>query len=177
MIGDANTLSTIVVDGNYATPSGHGSSAFDVNPYIPGYGGAGLTWSSNTNTFYRQIRNFNFDLTNAPNNTAAIHWQIAQVTSIQNVNIKLRPKTAPGNIQVGILTDNGSGEFFSDITVTGGFRAFSIGSQQFTSRNLKVDGATESLHFTFFWLWTISQITVTNCMGASVWAMAVSQES
>jgi glucan 1,3-beta-glucosidase len=59
--------------------------------------------------------------------------------------------------------ENESDGFFSDITVTGGFRACSIGSQQFTSRNLKVDGTAEAFYFTFFWLWTMSQITVTNC--------------
>ena len=164
MIGDANTLPTIVAPANYSIAAqGRGVSIFDSNVYIPGYPGEGLTWAQNQVNFYRQIRNFNFDLTNAPNSTSAIHWQVAQATQLQNINIKLRPKTDPGNRQVGVNMENGSGGFFSDITVTGGYRAFSLGSQQFTTRNLKVDGATEAFYFTYVWTWTLAQITITNC--------------
>ena len=164
MIGDANVLPTIVASANYSIATqGRGVSMFDSNIYIPGYGGQGLTWFINQSNFYRQIRNFNFDLTGAPNSTSAIHWQVAQATQLQNINIKLRPKTDTGNAQVGINMENGSGGFFSDITVTGGFRAYSLGSQQFTVRNLKADGAKEAFYFTYAWTWTLSQITITNC--------------
>ncbi len=164
MIGDANDLPTIIAGTNYSiAAAGRGAAVFDANPYIPGYPGEGLTWSQNQNTFYRQVRNFNFDLTNAPNDTVAIHWQVAQATQLQNINIKLAPKTRPGNRQVGINMENGSGGFFSDISVTGGFRAFSLGSQQFTTRNLRADGAKEAFYFTYVWTWTLSQITITNC--------------
>ena len=164
MIGDANTLPNIIGASNYSfAVQGRGVSMFDSNPYIPGYGGEGLTWFQNQVNFYRQIRNFNFDLTNAPNSTSAIHWQVAQATQLQNINIKLAPKTQNGNRQVGINMENGSGGFFSDITVTGGYRALSLGSQQFTTRNVKVDGATTAVYFTYVWVWTISQMTITNC--------------
>jgi hypothetical protein len=164
MIGDANTFPTIVAQANYSIATqGRGVAVFDSNVYIPGYGGEGLTWAQNQVNFYRQVRNFNFDLTNAPNDTAAIHWQVAQATQLQNINIRLRPKTAAGNRQVGVNMENGSGGFFSDISVTGGFRAFSLGSQQFTSRNLKADGAKEAFFFTYVWIWTLSQVTITNC--------------
>ena len=164
MIGDAVNLPTIIAPANYSiTAVGRGAAVFDANPYIPGYPGEGLTWSQNQNTFYRQVRNFNFDLTNAPNETVAIHWQVAQATQLQNINIKLAPKTRPGNKQIGINMENGSGGFFSDISVTGGYRAYSLGSQQFTTRNLKADGAKEAFYFTYVWTWTLSQVTITNC--------------
>ena len=164
LIGDANNLPTIIAPANYSiAANGRGVAVFDSNIYIPGYPGEGLTWAQNQVNFYRQIRNFNFDLTNAPNDTVAIHWQVAQATQLQNINIRLRPKTAPGNRQVGVNMENGSGGFFSDISVTGGFRAYSLGSQQFTTRNLKADGAKEAFYFTYVWTWTLSQITITNC--------------
>lgn len=140
-----------------------GEAAFDANIYIPGFGGAGLTWWDNQNNFYRQIRNFNFDLTQGPNNTAAIHWQVAQATGLQNIRINMRAKDSPGNRQVGINMENGSGGWFSDITINGGMLGMSLGSQQFTSRRITIDGARTAIKFVFDWVWLFAQVTITNC--------------
>lgn len=138
-------------------------SAFDANIYIPGFGGAGLTWFDNQNNFYRQIRNFVFDLTQSPNDTSAIHWQVAQATGLQNIRINMRAKNSPGNRQVGINMENGSGGWFSDITINGGMIGMSLGSQQFTSRNIVIDGSMTGIKFIFNWIWLFAQTTITNC--------------
>jgi glucan 1,3-beta-glucosidase len=155
---------TILVASNY-TKGGAiiGEAAFDANIYIPGFGGSGLTWWDNQNNFYRQIRNFNFDLTQAPNDTAAIHWQVAQATGLQNIRINMRAKNTPGNRQVGINMENGSGGWFSDITINGGMLGMSLGSQQFTSRRITINGAMTAIKFVFDWIWLFAQMEIVNC--------------
>lgn len=46
-------------------------------------------WYVNTASFYRQIRNVKVDITDTDPNAAvcAIHYQVAQATSIQNVEL------------------------------------------------------------------------------------------
>lgn len=162
--GNAVSPPTIVAAANYTVATNIvGVSMFDANIYIPGFGGAGLTWWDNQNNFYRQIRNFRFDLTGAPNATSAIHWQVAQATSMQNIVINMRPKTDPGNRQVGINMENGSGGWFSDISIFGGMYGMAIGSQQFTTRNVIIDGAMTGVKFVFNWTWLFAQFVVTNC--------------
>jgi len=46
-------------------------------------------WYINTASFYRQIRNLKIDITstNAHASICAIHYQVAQATSLQNVEL------------------------------------------------------------------------------------------
>ena len=61
----------------------------------------------NQNNFLRQVRNFVIDITAVPNiQPAGIHWQIAQATSLQNIEFRL--STAAGNNHQGIYMENGS---------------------------------------------------------------------
>ncbi len=61
--------------------------------YVPngGIGADGLAkeWYINTANFYRQIRNFKIDITNVNKaaKLAGIHYQVAQATSLHNVEI------------------------------------------------------------------------------------------
>jgi len=50
------------------------------------YGENGLAFSA-PNVFYRQIRNFIFDLTSVPANVGVtgLHWPTSQATSLQNL--------------------------------------------------------------------------------------------
>jgi hypothetical protein len=77
------------------TGGGVGSDGLDEEYYI------------NTANFYRQIRNLIIDVTatRPVQGVAAIHYQIAQATSMQNVD--LIAKT--GTNQRGMFTENGSG--------------------------------------------------------------------
>jgi hypothetical protein len=81
-----------------------------------------ITRFVNQNQFFRQIRNFVFDLTSMPDNTddddqplvpTGIHWQVAQATSLQN--LKFMMSTATDTNHVGIFMENGSGGFVSDL--------------------------------------------------------------
>ena len=70
------------------------------------YGANGLEFGA-TNTFYRQIRNFVFDLTGIPASSAAtgVHWPTAQATSLQNCIFKM--SDAPGTQHQGIFIEQG----------------------------------------------------------------------
>lgn len=95
-------------------------------------------WFINQNNFYRQIRNFVIDVSAVPStvNVSAIHWQVAQATSLQNILIIA--STDANTTQQGIFMENGSGGFLSDIQFIGGREGFFAGNQQFTTRNLHV---------------------------------------
>ena len=95
MVGDAVDPPTI-----YATSAMNGIGVFDSDPYIPN--GYGLNWFQNQNNFWRQVRNFIFDLRDAPKNCAGIHWQVAQATSLQNLKFIMRNKNEPQNKQQGV---------------------------------------------------------------------------
>ena len=80
----------------------------------------------NQNNFFRQIRNFNLDLTymNATNYDSSqsymptgIHWQVAQATSLQNIGINMPTTGDAQNTAVGIFMENGSGGFMSGMRV------------------------------------------------------------
>ncbi|KAM0737762.1 hypothetical protein ACQRIT_007766 [Beauveria bassiana] len=77
-VGDPNDMPIIKVCDKF-----EGIVLIDVDPYIPG--GAGQQWYINQNQFFRQIRNFRFDLTDMPESTdendqnyvpTGIHWQV-----------------------------------------------------------------------------------------------------
>jgi hypothetical protein len=61
-----------------------------------------------------------------------IHWQVAQGTSLQNVNITM-PK-GDTVTHIGVSTENGSGGFVSDLLIKYGRIGWRVGSQQFTAR-------------------------------------------
>lgn len=71
------------------------------------YGADGLQFGP-TNVFYRQIRNFVFDLTKIPPSVGvtALHWPTSQATSLQN--IVFRMSDAVGTQHQGIVTEAGT---------------------------------------------------------------------
>jgi len=88
-----------------------------------------LGWNP-TNVFWRQYRNLILDLT-AVTNTGitiyAINWSSSQATSLENIQFKL--STVADNQQGAVFIDQGSGGWMSDLTVNGGNKGFSMGSQ------------------------------------------------
>jgi hypothetical protein len=105
-----------------------GIALFDTDFYIPG--GNSAEWYINQSNFYRQIRNFNFDMTgmnwtNTDNDQlyfpTGIHWQVGQATSITNCNFNMSVSDGPQQATgVGIAMENGSGGMVSDLTFFGG---------------------------------------------------------
>ena len=164
MVGDAINPPTIKVSPNYTLPSTGGLAVFDSDIYIPS--GGGNEWYANQNNFYRQVRNFIFDMTQAPNSTAGVHWQVGQATSLQNLVFNMVPNptvSAPSSKQTGIYMENGSGGFMSDITINGGAVGAYLGNQQFTSRNMIFNGCGTAIFMNFDWLWTFTQLAISNC--------------
>lgn len=109
-VGDPNNKP--VIKGH---PDFSGIALIDNDPYIPG--GNGAQWYINQNQFYRQIRNFVIDLTAMPRAIfqgdqqyvpTGIHWQVAQATSLQNIDFKMPVSDASGSTTaVGIFMENG----------------------------------------------------------------------
>ncbi|KAK5653777.1 hypothetical protein OQA88_7935 [Cercophora sp. LCS_1] len=149
-----------------------GIALFDTDPYIPG--GSGAEWYINQNQFFRQVRNFVFDLTEMPQSTAdndqplvptGIHWRISQATSLQNLVFNM-PRSggasaANATTAVGIFTEKGSGGFVSDLTFNGGNICWRAGSQQFTARNLKFNNCLTAVQMIWDWGWTWQGIEIT----------------
>lgn len=154
-IGDANNLPTIM-----ALPSFHDIGLIDADPYIP------KETYTNTNNFYRQIRNFVLDITMVPSTRAVhcIHWQVAQATSLQNIIFNLAPGyLGDGSQQAGIYMENGSGGFFEDLIFNGGGTGYIAGSQQFTVRNLTFNDCTTAVYHFWSWVFLYKSITINNC--------------
>lgn len=142
-----------------------GIALIDTDVYIPG--GAGSEWYINQNQFFRQIRNFKIDLTDMPNeNTSGdqtyvptgIHWQVAQSTSLQNIDFVM--PLGGGTTAVGVFTENGSGGFMSDLTFFGGNIAMRVGSQQFTARHITFTLPAIAVSMIWDWGWTWQDIYV-----------------
>jgi len=97
-------------------PDFEGIALIDTDVYIPG--GNGDEWYINQNQFYRQIRNFVIDTTAmGRSNTqggqtyvpTGIHWQVAQATSLQNIDFVMSVSDASGAATaVGLFMENGS---------------------------------------------------------------------
>lgn len=86
-IGDANDWPTII-----AAKSFIGTSVLSTDEYTgggEGPDGNDQEWYVNTASFYRQIRNFRIDVTRtrSAQEVACIHYQVAQATSLQFVEL------------------------------------------------------------------------------------------
>jgi glucan 1,3-beta-glucosidase len=155
MIGDLSAPPTLKATAGFV-----GMAVIDADPYADG----GINWFTNQNNFFRQIRNFVIDLTLMPVSAGAgIHWQVAQATSLQNIVFNMRTDGGDALAQVGIFMDNGSGGFMTDLTFNGGKYGAFLGSQQFTSRNLKFNNCQTAIFMNWNWAWTFHGLDINNC--------------
>ena len=143
-----------------ATFTGFGT--IDGNPYQSN----GNTAYGSTNVFYRQIRNFVFDLRHIPASSSAlaVHWPTAQATSIQNCVFQM--SDAPGTQHQAIFIENGSGGFMNDLTFHGGLNGLAVGNQQFTMRGLTFNNCVTGITQIWDWGWTYKSLTFNNCTTA-----------
>lgn len=156
LVGDAVTLPTLK-----AMASFDGMAVIDADPY--NYED-GSNWWTNQNNFFRQIRNFNIDLTAMDQSKGAgIHWQVAQATSLQNIHFNMVQGGEGANKQQGIFMDNGSGGFMSDLSFTGGGIGMFIGNQQFTTRNLTFSKCNTAIYMNWNWVWTLKDVKIDSC--------------
>ncbi|XP_037024340.1 probable glucan endo-1,3-beta-glucosidase ARB_02077 [Bradysia coprophila] len=153
LVGNANDRPRIIAAPNFA-----GMAVFDSNPYD----GTGNNWFTNQNNFFRQVRNFIIDTTRTPaaSTTTGIHWQVAQATSL--VNIEFVMSTQAGNAHQGIWMENGSGGFMSDLKFTGGRFGMWVGNQQFLSLDLEFNQCDTAIYMNWNWQWTFKNIRIAN---------------
>ncbi|CAM1505217.1 Fc.00g108540.m01.CDS01 [Cosmosporella sp. VM-42] len=154
LVGDFNTVPTLKATANF-----EGMAVIDADPYVNG-----VNWFTNQNNFFRQVRNFKIDLTGMPKTAGAgIHWQVAQATSLQNIEFHMIEDTSEQNAQVGIFMDNGSGGFMTDLTFIGGKYGAFFGNQQFTTRNLKFKNCNTAIFMNWNWVWTLHGVDIDGC--------------
>ncbi|KAG6009208.1 hypothetical protein E4U21_003061 [Claviceps maximensis] len=155
LVGDAITVPTLKAAANF-----NGIAVIDSDPYD----NTGHNWYINQNNFFRQVRNFKIDLTGLPKSTGTgIHWQVAQATSLQNIEFNMVQDRSSENKQQGIFMDNGSGGFMSDLTFNGGNIGAFLGNQQFTTRNLKFNNCKTAVFMNWNWVWTFHGVSINNC--------------
>jgi glucan 1,3-beta-glucosidase len=93
-----------------------------------------------------------------------IHWQVAQSTSLQNLDFNMPVSDSTGDTTaVGIYMENGSGGFMSDINFFGGNIGFRAGSQQYTARNLQFTNCLTAISMIWDWGFTWKNIYVDSC--------------
>ncbi|KIA75922.1 hypothetical protein HK57_00283 [Aspergillus ustus] len=97
-----------------------GLGVLSTNEYVGGTGpdGGDAEYYVNTARFYSQIRNLRIDIISTDPNAyvCAIHYQVAQATSLQDMELI----ATTGTTQQGIFSENGSGGIMSDVTFRGG---------------------------------------------------------
>ncbi|KAK3689920.1 pectate lyase superfamily protein-domain-containing protein [Podospora appendiculata] len=162
-IGDPNSKPVIKGSANFT-----GIALIDTDVYIPN--GNGAQWYINQNQFLRQIRNFKIDLTAMPRSNTdngqtyvptGIHWQVAQATSLQNIDFVMPVSDSTGSTTaVGIFMENGSGGFLSDLTFFGGNIGFRAGTQQYTARGLTFTSCLTAISMIWDWGFTWKDIYV-----------------
>ncbi|MCJ1479117.1 hypothetical protein MMC13_007801 [Lambiella insularis] len=153
-VGDAVKPPTLKASASFK-----GIAVIDSDPYDDG----GNNWYTNQNNFFRQVRNFVIDITAMPPSAGAcIHWQVAQATSLQNIQFEM-VQGGSGNKQVGIFMDNGSGGFMTDLTFNGGNYGAFLGNQQFTTRNLTFNNVQTAIYMNWNWVWTFKSLSINNC--------------
>ena len=157
LIGNPNCPPTLMPTATFT-----GFGTIDGNPYQAN----GNTAYGSTNVFYRQIRNFVFDLRNIPASSSAlaVHWPTAQATSIQNCVFHM--SDAPGTQHQAIFIENGSGGFMNDLTFNGGLNGLAVGNQQFTMRGLTFNDCVTGITQIWDWGWTYKSLTFNNCTTA-----------
>ncbi|KAG6036344.1 hypothetical protein E4U41_005736 [Claviceps citrina] len=155
LVGDAVTVPTLKAAANFV-----GMAVIDSDPYD----NQGNNWYTNQNNFFRQVRNFKIDLTALPRSTGTgIHWQVAQATSLQNIEFNMIKDRSADNKQQGIFMDNGSGGFMTDLTFNGGRIGAFLGNQQFTTRNLKFNHCNTAIYMNWNWVWTFHGVSINDC--------------
>ncbi len=169
-VGDAVSVPTLKASSSFS-----GIAMIDSDPYESN----GDNWYTNQNNFFRQIRNFIFDLTEAPLSAGTgIRWQVAQATSLQNLVFNMNTDSSSANKQQGIFMDNGSGGFMTDLTFNGGKYGAFFGNQQFTTRNMTFNGCQTAIYMNWNWAWTLSGLNINNCqVGIDMSAGGASSQS
>ncbi|KAJ2893222.1 Glucan 1,3-beta-glucosidase [Zalerion maritima] len=161
IIGDPTDMPVLKASSDFPPDDGQGSTGgFGMIDGIP-YGANGLAWLG-VNSFFRQIRNIEIDMSGVAGKATGIHWPTAQATSIQNVVFRMAHKDT-GLEHTGIFIEEGSGGFMEGLEFHGGKIGANFGNQQFTVRNLYFVDCETAINQLWDWTWTYQNIKVENC--------------
>ncbi|RHZ48193.1 uncharacterized protein CDV56_102104 [Aspergillus thermomutatus] len=161
-IGDPLNVPTILAASSFI-----GLGVITSDPYVSG----NEQWYLNQNNFLRSIKNFKIDIrpTDPSAYVCAIHWQVAQGTSLENIEFyMLYNSDVPGNTQQGIYMENGSGGFLTDLTFVGGNFGAYFGNQQFTTSQLVFVNCQTALQVHWDWAWTMQDYVIESCTNGLV---------
>lgn len=164
LVGEYHSRPRLVVSGAYFTALDAGIDEGQGNGW---YGGV------NQNNFYHQVRNIVVDLTQCTY-CVALHWQVSQATNIVNVLFLLGDRS---EMNTGVVMENGSGGYFGDMEFVGGDVAMNLGNQQFTVRNVSINGSTTGISLNWNWIWAFHDVCITNVEKAIVLGGGVSSVS
>ncbi|KAL3464344.1 pectate lyase superfamily protein-domain-containing protein [Aspergillus heterothallicus] len=155
VIGDANNWPTIRAASSFV-----GLGVLSTNEYVGGTGpdGGDAEYYVNTARFYSQIRNLRIDITSTQSNAyvCAIHYQVAQATSLQDVELI----ATTGTTQQGIFSENGSGGMMSDVTFRGGNFGFYGGNQQFSAHRMTFIDCSTAIQIIWDWGWVWKSLRI-----------------
>ncbi|KAK6538474.1 hypothetical protein TWF694_010057 [Orbilia ellipsospora] len=117
------------------------------------------------------VRNFIIDMRAVPNvlngqsvRPAGIHWQVAQATSLQNIQIVMSSREE--STHMGIFMENGSGGFMSNVSFSGGAIGAYLGNQQFTIRKFSFSGCKVAVETHWNWVFIAKSFLIENCQVA-----------
>src|SRR5438876_3345054 len=104
VIGDANNRPLILAATSFSGLGVLSTDEYTGSP-VPGADGLDEEYYINTANFYRQIRNIRIDIrdTDPSLKSSCLHYQVAQATSTQNVEL------IAGQPMNGMFAENGSG--------------------------------------------------------------------
>ncbi|KAM0188779.1 hypothetical protein ACHAPI_010388 [Fusarium lateritium] len=156
-LGDPINVPTILAASSFV-----GLGVFTSNKYIDDNVG----WYLNTANFLRSIKNFKIDirLTDPYAYVCAIHWQVAQASSLENIEFYMQYNSdVPDNTQQGIYMENGSGGFLADLTFVGGNFGAYFGNQQFTTSHLVFVNSKTAVQVHWDWAWTMNDFVIEGC--------------
>ncbi|KAI9727316.1 MAG: hypothetical protein M1828_006935 [Chrysothrix sp. TS-e1954] len=154
LIGNPNCMPILLPTTNFT-----GLGVIDGDVYQAG----GVLGFGATGVFYRQVRNFIIDMTDIPASSAAtgIHWPTAQATSLQNILFVMSQDA--GTQHQGVLVEQGSGGWMTDLTFEGGLYGLNVGNQQFTMRNMTFRNIHNAINQAWDWGWTYKNMNIINC--------------
>jgi hypothetical protein len=159
VIGDANNRPLIKAASSF---TGLGVLSTDEYTGSGNTGADGLDeqYYINTANFYRQLRNIRIDVRSSDPSlkSSCLHYQVAQATSTQNVELIADPQMK------GMFAENGSGGQLADITFTGGSFGILGGNQQFTAQRLTFNGCSVGVQIFWDWGWVWKSI-IMNSVG------------
>lgn len=118
------------------------------------------TWGDpgHVSNFYHQIHNLNVVIEDGNPGAVAVHWSVAQATSLRNLTIDV------GTGDMGYFSENGGGGFIGDVEIIGGNTGMMIGGQQWTIRNLTVRNAgSVGVNVIWNWVFAFLGLNITNC--------------